>query len=346
MLSRKIALPPAPTKQTASALPLYLQRTPALPSTAPSRPRSPQLVQSRPGTPPSQRPNSPFRGRSIAGSSLTGTPVSVPIVSPAPGTSVASDIGVDIVILDIPRDSITIEKLFTVSVRLTVSAPPLGKNDKASGFRIISLAVQHIQVPRAITSAQTLPASISDALNPPILMPGHSSLSLSPTGSQWPGAAFNSDVEHDKLATASHGTKHGNDDAGSNIGDIVLPPPFVEQVTERKPGASPDVTFIGPSVVFLSPIHLSAPEQSEGHDNGNATTASEAVEHFDLSFLPLRTGLLMLGGLRVLLIEDKMVDENETQRDADEGSGERTNPRKEAQILREWEVLGEIWVKM
>jgi hypothetical protein len=343
MLSRKIPLPPAPAKQPASALPLYLQRTPTQPSTAPPRPRSPQLVPSRPGTPPTQRPGSPFRGRSIAGSSLPGTPVNapVPIAPPAAGTSIASDIGVDIVILDIPRDSITIEKPFTVSVRLTVSAleRPLGKDDKSSGLRVISLAVQHIQVPRAITSAQTLPASISDALNPPLLHSSPSSI-----GGQWRSAAFNSDGDHDKLATASNNTKPGNEDAGSIVGDIVLPPPFAEQTADRKSGASPGVVFIGPSAVFLSPMRLAATGQSEGKDDEHVTATAEAVAHFELSFLPLQTGLLMLGGLRVLLVEDKMVDENETQVDADEGNEERVNPRKEAQTLREWDILGEIWV--
>lgn len=241
--------------------------------------------------------------------------------------------------LHIARDSIAIEKPFTISVRLTVSAPQRfsGGDDKSRRFRIISLAVQHIRAYRAIASAAAPPVSISEALNPRIPS-GYASPSS--IGTQW----RDDDVAHDKLATASR-THHGNEDTSSHPGDVVLPPPFAEQATELKSGASPGVLLIGSSAVFLPSIRLSAPEQSEGKVDGDVTTTSEAVQDFELSFLPLRTGLVTMGGLRVLLVEDKMVDERKPQPETHESNDERTNTRKEVQTLREWEVVGEIWVK-
>lgn len=124
MLSRRIPLPPP--IQAASAIPSYLQRNTAVPSGVPPRPSSPQHAPSSPGT-PAIRPGSPFRSR-------TGTPsVSARPQSPGPVPAASSqialsnparppDLEVDLVVRHIPRESITIQKPFTITCKLSVSA--------------------------------------------------------------------------------------------------------------------------------------------------------------------------------------------------------------------------------
>ena len=53
--------------------------------------------------------------------------------------------------------------------------------------------------------------------------------------------------------------------------------------------------------------------------------------------MPRKSGFLTIGGLRVLIIEDRLVEEE----DSVDGAPLPSEPR----ILKEWVVIGEVWVK-
>jgi len=107
----------------------------------------------------------------------------------------------------------------------------------------------------------------------------------------------------------------------------------------------------------LKPIRLSGPivngqGAKDGNGDDNAVRA-EAAQEFDLSYVPLVKGFSKIGGLRVILIEDKLTHENQTLSNEAVGgpfnggqnrmSGARRST--EVRILKEWSVMGEIWVK-
>ncbi len=89
-----------------------------------------------------------------------------------------------------------------------------------------------------------------------------------------------------------------------------------------------------------------APGSGGGGDNdvgGNTTTgaptAGKEVQFwdFELEYTPLRTGFVPVGGLRVLVLEDRV-------QGAEEEYPERRSSGAPA-VLKEWDVIGEIWVK-
>lgn len=384
MLSRRIPLPAPPAQQPASALPSYLKRNPAAPTAIPSRPHSPQ---SRPGSPPpGQRPGSPFRNRppppgrpQSPGPLISPNPLTtsqIPIPSLPPIAVPSSDVEVNLVVREIPRDSITIEKPFAISCVVTISAS-VPRHTKSRQQRVLSLAVQHIQPPRVIASTSVL-AQNTEAFSPRVPLSGFST--PSPTSAR---GAFNYALAHQKLLAAS--PRQTTADAGEAEGDHAgrhttadtgvgtLPPPFAEGADELRFSKSTGVVFLGSSAVFLDPVRLSDslkdhsnpaahPEDSIpvggpteiGHDGG--TVRVHVTRDFDLSYLPLRTGFLTVGGLRILLTEDKIVDEDHGLDDDNhvdkngqmiEARDDRSSAQKqsEVRILKEWDIIGEVWVK-
>lgn len=67
-----------------------------------------------------------------------------------------------------------------------------------------------------------------------------------------------------------------------------------------------------------------------------------AVQEFDLSYLPTQTGYAAIGGLRILLLQDKNIDQDE-QWD-DDTSTYNYKKDGQARVLDELEVIAEIWV--
>ena len=61
-------------------------------------------------------------------------------------------------------------------------------------------------------------------------------------------------------------------------------------------------------------------------------------QEFSLEFLPVRAGFATVGGLRVLLVEDRLVD-------TEGGEEQRARRPLEARTLKEWDVVAEVWVK-
>jgi hypothetical protein len=70
-----------------------------------------------------------------------------------------------------------------------------------------------------------------------------------------------------------------------------------------------------------------------------AATTGKEVQFWDfvLEYTPLRTGFVPVGGLRVLLVEDQV-------QGAEEAYPERRSSNVPV-VLKEWDVIGEIWVK-
>ncbi|KAI6110072.1 DUF974-domain-containing protein [Pisolithus sp. B1] len=90
-------------------------------------------------------------------------------------------------------------------------------------------------------------------------------------------------------------------------------------------------TFVGPSSLVLEPIKLCTPVQS-GEDIHPART--EGSRQFELTFMALQTGYICAGGLRILLVDHELSDK--------EARVHRVV--KEPRTLREYDVVGEVWV--
>ncbi|KAJ6500407.1 hypothetical protein C8R45DRAFT_1071056 [Mycena sanguinolenta] len=317
MLSRRIPLVAAPVQKPVSALPPYLQRN----ATSSAGTHSPQLSGSRPGSPTvPQRPGSPFRNRPP--STVVGRPQTPP---PQPAAVPVSDIDVSLTVRDVPRDSIKIETPFKISFALVVSAPV-----SAGRRRSLSLVVQHLQPPR--TSPPTLlPA------NPPPPEPYSPRLtSLTSPGFSTPSpmvATFNYALAHQKLLA----TRRGLDDRTGT--GPTLPPPFFEGADELKfANVKVGVVFCGPSTVFLPPIELMRPAPADAEKADGEDHKVQVVQDFELQYMPVTKGFNTVGGLRVLLLEDKYLDESS------DGHDDKVPIRAEGKTLKEWDVMAEIWV--
>ena len=155
---------------------------------------------------------------------------------------------------------------------------------------------------------------------------------------------------------------------GAGLGRVYdLPPPELREAgQDGTPVPSDGVRFLGTSTLFLPPLRLPAPaplhggsHSSTGHnriasdatDSSIESDASDvplamldrlkvcASQTFELTYLPTVSGILRVGGIRVLLIEDRLVEE-------EDGDSTVLAPLPaEPRILKEWEVVAEVWVK-
>jgi len=362
MLSRRIPLPQI-QQQPASALPSYLKRTPT-PSSVPSRPHSPQSTNIRPGTPPPvHRPGSPLRTRPTARSHSPAIPAPTPRaitnarpLAPPPPIE-ASDVQVDLIIRNIPREDISIDKPFKISCTLIVSASPTMSSPSMGSKqqRILSLVVQHVQHPQPVTSSSALAVSHR----------------VQYSGMSTPDARRDDLVYAATQKSLVASPHQDTDDVELTcLADYpLLPPPFAAPATvssESSPACSPGVVFLGPSALFLDPIRLLDPGHSHldtSDDDSSSETTEDNDEHFDgitkatskvqvarefeLSYLPLCKGFSTVGGLRVLLVEDKVVNVNNDEVLPDEAAerGQGAGAQTEARILEEWGVIAEIWAR-
>ncbi|KAH9857834.1 DUF974-domain-containing protein [Lenzites betulinus] len=380
-------------KQPPSAIPLHLQRSNTIGGTPP-RPQTPQLQQ-RPGSPPVNpgpapyRPGSPFRNRPMS----AGPPARSQ--SPAPMTTTAQpaqrpfeDVEVDLVVTSIPRESIAVDKPFTIGFKLTALAPvPVARPDDNTRQRILSLVVQHVQPPKPLTVAAAVASAVGTstgpaqaAWSPRLPSSGFSTPSpfATPIRGDFP------DTLSEKLLVASPRRMHADSDSeaetdgGRTPGPsahsaepvVELPPPELmvppQAGAESKAAASDSVTFLGTSALFLPPLRFPTPNapppathQQAGHSRGVSDSTDSSVDsdaedlshapdrmkvtasqEFELSYLPLKTGFTAVGGLRVLLIEDRLADEEDVTDGVILGQY-ATEPR----TLKEWDVISEVWVK-
>nr|VWO98687.1 N/A [Ganoderma boninense] len=360
-LSRRIPLiqapsnsqtPPPGVKQPPSAIPLHLQRSNTI-SGSPSRCASSLPTKL-------SFPQPPTKCRTSASQSIT-VPWHAPVLH-TPVQRPPEDIELDLVVTSIPRDSLELYKPFNIALKVTALAPvPLPRLNEPRKQRVVSLVVQHTQPPKEMTVAAAVASAVATAAGPPNpqggwtpRMPSSGFSTPSPYGT--PSRADFPDTLTQKLLVASPRHVNGSD-VESDGGDT--------------PGADPtapradDVTFLGTSTLFLPALRLliaslstpAAQPRASGHtrDVSDSSVDSEsdneplvaperlkvtASQEFELSYVPRRSGFLAVGGLRVLVVEDRLVDED----DSADGPVP-VIPVMEPRVLKEWEVIGEVWVK-
>lgn len=281
----------------------------------------------------------------------------------------------------IPHDAIKVDNPFTVSLTVSVACPiPIAQSQQPRQSRLLTLAVQHTQplrpTPAPTVSTTAAPATRTDPLSPRIA----SGMSTpSPFGT--PQRADFQEFLSQKLMVASPRGTNTDDDAQTETGvaptpaalgaplhlsKVILPPPFTEGPADGKgPSRSPHVVYQGSSALFLPQLRLTAPAcgaapgaggPGPSHERNVSTSTVDSSESeledvarsmkvvgsqdFELSYLPLRTGFAAFGGLRVLLVEDRIVDEDEES--VNDGA---TQDHPQLRVLKEWDVVGEVWVE-
>jgi trafficking protein particle complex subunit 13 len=318
MLSRRIPLL-APVPQPMPTLPSYIKR--AITASLPSRPQSPQLSQSRPGTPSSNRPVSPSQSRS----SLIGAVGTTPQPSTTPHVS---DIEVNLVKRESTPTSVQLEKPFGVKFSLVLSAPmhPEMKNRR----RVIRLIVQHLQHRGPSQSPHPLAPAPSAVLS--------SRLSSGFSTPSSPQPTFKYALADQKLLTGSPRQKFRDEiEKEYQPNDsITLPPPFFSDTDESYSRRSTGVMFTGSSALFLPSVELSVSETEVHGDATENVTKLHASQDFELSYLPRQKGYTTIGGLRVLLVGDGTGKDSIYSEDI-----MRMSP---VVTLKEWDVVGEVWV--
>ncbi|KAJ7090197.1 hypothetical protein B0H15DRAFT_837467 [Mycena belliarum] len=319
MLSRRIPLVAAPPQQPVSALPPYLKRNTTTSMGGPPRPHSPQSSQSRPASPTtSQRPGSPFRNRPP--STVIGRPQTPPLQPALPSVS---DIDVSLTVRNIPRDSIKLETPFKITLTLAVSVPvTTGRR------RSLTLAIQHLQPPRVTVPTIFPPHPPPEPYSPRFTSPGFSAPSPM-------SATFNYALAHQKLLAVSPARQGLNDNDNVNI--WTLPPPFFEGADELhfiKSG----VAFCGNSALFLPPFQFITSVSGHEKIESNQVARVQEAQDFELHYVPISRGFHTVGGLRAVLLEDKYSEDS-----ADALDDKHAFP-SEMKTLKEWDVVGEIWV--
>jgi hypothetical protein len=235
---------------------------------------------------------------------------------------------VDLIVHDVPRGSVTVAKPFTISfvLTVTVSVPPQQQ-------QVLYLAIQHVYHPQAPAVAPSIIPAPTETLSPRLTSSGLST--PAPTNLR---NNFNFGLAHQKLLIASPRLSC-TDEVVDGADVVSLPLPFSEAVGEMKFDPSTEVAFVGPSAIILDPITFcESAKRNPPAGKPEGVVNTQASREFELSYLPLRTGFLTVGGLRVLLLENRTVSSLDSERGAD------IQKHGEALTLKEWDVIGEVWV--
>lgn len=280
MLSRRIPLI-APTTP-ASALPPHMQKSGSFGgSNTPPRSRSPQPPY-RPQTPPvSGRVQSPvpFAPRVTR----TGT---MPMSPPMAVTTLPTlpNVLVDLVVIDFPRDEITVDKPFQLTCQLTVSTPM-----EQETSRPLSFVIQHLLPIRTMVVGPLHQREEARQPRESSATLGSGQSTPSPTGTPPRGNFSFSESLAQRLLVASPRVMYRDEaenEGGGETQGIVLPSPFTlsEEVTKKR-GASPAGASAFPLEIEIG---------------GEETASLE----FKLEYIAFKTGFCTVGGLRVLVAGD------------------------------------------
>ena len=230
--------------------------------------------------------------------------------------SIAPEIEAQLFIRQSPGRSVLVEKPFSMSfgVVLSTTIPP-GKE----GFRrMIALAVQYV-------SPRTIPALGAPTENIEAVAPSPGI----PTPSSAP-ATFNYTLVHQKFLAASSRPFSAEaviqDTNNPGHYQTIFPPPYVEEEDSGKVSLSSRVVPVGPSLLFLPSVELDS--------SGHGLPKAQLVQEFDMTFVALQKGLSTVGGIRILLVDD----------DLDEGENKRMKSQMQGRILKEYDIVGELWV--
>lgn len=322
-LSRRI--PIVPVQRPASALPPHLKRSVA--GAMPSRPGSPPVgLPNRTGTPPPiLRPGSPAMNRASISSIMQPQPSATLPQVPLP------DLEAQLLVRHIPQNDIMVEKQFLVAFTVTITSNILSTGQYDTRRRV-KLAIQHVR-PRKVPPPVVVSPEIPEAFSPRLPSSGFSTPSSATT-------TFNYALAHQKILAVSSQPppplQQLLDDVDLSDGNVgVLPRPFFEGVEELKSSTINNVSSVGPSSVFLPEIELKF-SNAENKDDGSPRV--QATQEFDLAFVALRKGFSTIGGIRILLIDDQLIEGIEEAVD-----GTKSKSRRVA-ILKEYDIIGEVWV--
>ena len=266
-----------------------------------------------------------------------------PIASTHLGLAAADPVEIDLVVRSIPRDTLHVSEPFSVACTLGVSA-----SVREGQQRTLSLAVQHVQPPAVPTMPpETAPQASSTITAAATTARLASAVAMAMGSSHTPRASLT--LLDGPLVGSPRATQPAEQEGDDPASGQRIPPPEPLSGDEARYGKLRGATrFLGASTLLVPPMTLvrthpespsSAPGGGAGSDNagGDATAGKEVrLWDFELEYTPLRTGFVPVGGLRVLLLEDRV-----------HGAEEAYPQRRSGGplVLKEWDVIGEIWVK-
>ena len=247
----------------------------------------------------------------------------------------ADPIDVDLVVRSIPHDALLVNKPFRIACTLGIAA-----SVREGRQRTLSLAVQHVQPPSTGPAPVVAPAVTAAAHLPPAPAGANTTRPSSPA-SRTPLALLDSPLIGSPRATQLAGPETDESPL------LRLPPPEPVAGDEGRYEKLRRAThFFGPSTLLVPPMTFARtiPETTAGGGEGDVriggtesvTKKEERFWEFELAYAPLKIGFVPVGGLRVLLLEDRV----------DGGVEAYLDRRASAPVtLKEWDVIGEIWVK-
>ncbi|KAI0948362.1 hypothetical protein AcV7_009128 [Taiwanofungus camphoratus] len=347
----------------------------------PRSPQLNQRPTSPPATGPvPYRPGSPFRNRTTT-APATGTQSPITLTSPNAALRRPEDVEVDLVCRNIPREALHVETPFNIAFTVTVSAPvPVSRLNGIRRQRVLSLVVQHLLPPRSVDATSTTAVQAAPSREPwSPRLPSSGFSTPSPYGTPYRGDFQDTLAQRLLIASPRRANEDGDEPntdtdgaetpaPGTNLSSnaVLLPPPFAQggSGTGDK-HQSANVVPVGSSTLFLPQFRLTPPfgdvqrgfshernvsssttdseADNELEDLSNASVKVVASQDFELLYMPLKTGFATIGGLRVVLVEDRMVHE-EIIPDVSSADDGRRQYTTEVRILKEWDVISEAWI--
>ena len=197
---------------------------------------------------------------------------------------VVPSVSVDLVVVDFPREGITVDEPFQITCRLTVSGPGQQETNGTLLFFI-----QHLLPIRTTVVGPSRQQQETRRPRQGLITPGSGQSTPSPTGTPPRGDFSFSESLAQKLLVASPRVMYKDEAEGEGGGEneaIILPSPFtLSEEVARKRGASP----AGASAF---PLDMEA---------GGAEVASR---EFKMEYIAFKRGFCTVGGLRVLVVSD------------------------------------------
>jgi len=278
----------------------------------------------------------------------------------APAATV-DPVDVDLVVRSIPRDALHAGKPFRVACTLGVAA-----SMREGQVRTMTVAVQHVQpsmrpasgkmVPSVLASSTTTSAAMTTAATNSRLASAVATAIASSIAPRVPSSTFLDGPLVGSPRVTQLGEQQEEEEDPALLALCRIPPPEPMPGDEARYNKLRAATrFLGASTLLVPPMILahtaptsdesSSPSGGGGNKDGSDATTGGAAPRkeeqfweFELEYIPLRTGFVPVGGLRVLLLEDRVDGRDEAY------PGRRTAAPVPV-VLKEWDVIGEIWVK-
>ena len=162
--------------------------------------------------------------------------------------------------------------------------------------------------------------------------------------------AISDGQQHDAATVTSDAGISYGDGLGARPG-VRLPPPYSSIVKGPDSNCTGRVSFLGTSLTTLPLLKFAAVANADLSTTATTDTLSERGEEkieFSLDFIGSSAGFARVGGLRVLVVSDKEVLDDTEGEDGDEAtlhSPSYQSKLVEARILREWDVIAEVWIR-